>query len=177
MAKCLLAIDARDTNSTKELEALVQWIDANFDLLSISSIYELQSIDYAPAAARAINAVRERNLSVAISLETDLPATDLVDKLSAKQLTVNKELAHSSVHLYLLFYDNLVSMLPNLYLPHPEWLVRKDWMLASMDLWPNFEHPVLEESIAILGRNKKIRPGDYFFAQGKPLLKTNLPAT
>lgn len=175
--KCLLAVEVRDTNSTDELSKVCNWVDKEFDLLSLSSIYELRNDENKTKASDKIRLMQAKSLSVAISVETALKPHDLLDLITLKQADLNQSLPHGSIHLYLLFYDDQVSMLPNLHLPHPEWLVRKDWMLASMDVWPNYEHPVLEDPLSLTVRNKKIRPGDYFFAQGKMLLKTNMPGT
>ena len=121
--------------------------------------------------------MQSQSLTVAVSIETSLGAQSLLDKMTIKQAEINKATEHSSVHFYLVFYAEHVSMLKNLYLPHPSWIKRKDWVLASSDVWPNYEHPILEEKLAIIGRNRKIRPGDYFFAQGKVLLNAQMPAT
>lgn len=175
--RCLLAVEVRNTNTTDELSEVCGWIDREFDLLSLSSIYEIQDTKVNSKGSDKIRLMQAKSLSVAISMETDLKPHDLLDQFTLKQADFNQRLLHSSIHLYLLFYNDQVSMLPNLHLPHPKWLERKDWMLATNDVWPNFEHPVLEEPLSLAVRNKKIRAGDYFFAQGKMLLKTNMPGT
>ena len=172
MQKLMLAAEAKEISDTEVLKEITSWIDSEFELMSISSIYEVSEFDVSRRSTKSVKLAAAKSISVAFSVQSDLDAIEFLKRLETKQKTFNELLAHGSIHLYLLFFSDNVFMLPNINLPNPTWLERPDWILASAELWPKFEHPILEESLEIIARNRKIKVADYFFAQGKELLQS-----
>ncbi|MEC9283693.1 MAG: hypothetical protein VX642_13360 [Bdellovibrionota bacterium] len=172
MNKIILAAEAKEINDTEVLKEVTSWIDQEFELMSISSIYELSEFDVSRRSTKSVKLAAAKSISVAYSVQSELEPIGFLKRLQTKQKAINERLAHGGIYLYLLFFSDNVFMLPNINLPNPEWLERPDWILASAELWPKFEHPILEESLEIIARNRKIKVADYFFAQGKELLQS-----
>lgn len=172
LQKIMLAAEANEISDTEVLKEVTSWVDQDFELMSISSIYEVSEFNVSKRSTKSIKLAAAKSISVAYSVQSDLEPIEFLKRLETKQKSFNEQLAHGSIHLYLLFFSDNVFMLPSINLPNPKWLERPDWILASAELWPKYEHPILEESLEIIARNRKIKVADYFFAQGKELLQS-----
>ena len=176
--KAMLLLEARELIDLSRLAQLLESLESYFELLAISSIFQRSDFGAKQSRfSRKIKLVTAKSLSVAISIQTTESAEELIERISLIQAQRNQSLAHGSLHLFLLFYSHHVFMLPSVHLPYPGWLERPDWILASAEIWPKFVHPILNEPLDILARKRKIKVSDYFFAQGKELLKRDKPAT
>ncbi|MFK8138902.1 MAG: hypothetical protein AB8E15_11115 [Bdellovibrionales bacterium] len=173
MPKALVVCQVNDTQSLEPLMEAVKSIDSEFDLLSVSSVYQLP-LQEGSRKRTPGQGTYSHQLNVGISLEVVGEPKEVLEQIKEKEeelrLIWRTKFVHCSLSLYLVFLSNQNMMLPSIYIPHPDFVYKKDWMLIGAELWPEFVHPILNEKLSIVARDSKIRSSDYFFAQGKKLL-------
>lgn len=89
-----------------------------------------------------------------IEIRTEIAPIDLLDtvlSIERKQGRVRKEKwGARSIDIDILFYDRAIVELPRLVIPHPFISERRFVLTPMHELAPDFQHPVLERSIAEL---------------------------
>jgi 2-amino-4-hydroxy-6-hydroxymethyldihydropteridine diphosphokinase len=103
-------------------------------------------------------------LNAAASLETTLPAAELLEALHDIERRCGRERgvrwAARTLDLDLLTYGDAVSDDPNLLLPHPRMHQRRFVMVPVCDLCPSLTHPRLGVTMAALLARLPVEPGD-----------------
>ncbi len=103
-------------------------------------------------------------LNAVVSVETALPAAELLAALHAIERTCGRERvirwAARTLDLDLLTFGDTVSDDPALLLPHPRMHERRFVMVPVCDIVPDRRHPRLDLSMAELLARLPVEPGD-----------------
>lgn len=166
--KSLVVAEVYGSRDLQDLVKLTESMDKYFDLLAISSVYELGLEDI--EEKKYLNYVRGEGLCTMFSIESDYKLADLIDKIYHIKQSANEGMARRKINLELLYFGERTSFVPSSTIPHPEAHKNRQWLIAASELWPNYKHPVLLETLTSLARDQYLEGSDFFFAQGKSLL-------
>lgn len=70
---------------------------------------------------------------------------------------------------FLLTYDQVVTITPNLTLPHPQIISNSSWLYCCFEVWRNYRHPVLDLTLERLLTQVNVTNVE-FFSQGKSVV-------
>jgi 2-amino-4-hydroxy-6-hydroxymethyldihydropteridine diphosphokinase len=118
------------------------------DVVSTSSFYEtVYEGNQGPQAAY---------LNAAVRLETDLTVGQLFAALGAIEKRFGRlckgDSSPRSIDLDLIFFDRMMADFGDLILPHPRMHLRRFVLDPVFDIAPDWEHPVLKQSIRSLAQ-------------------------
>ena len=146
----LIGIGSNTGNRLNHLQSAIDAIHTQIGSINqISRVYQTPALGF--EGADFINGC--------LKVSTQLEASQVLDKL----LSIEQHLGrirhddgqyHSrTIDLDLLFYDSLISKSERLELPHPRLHERRFVLQPLADIAPNFEHPVLKDTISKLLEN------------------------
>jgi hypothetical protein len=69
----------------------------------------------------------------------------------------------------LLVYADQMSLSPQLVLPHPQLIENKVFLIGSVEVWANYNHPILEKPLNTLVKDIDLKGVD-FVSTGKSLI-------
>ena len=147
--KVILSMVSVGRDPKDNLKKAVRLLNEFAELISISSVY--RPID------------QKGSLGLVTLVETNKSPEDFTTVISELRSTLD-------VICYVLLFDGLVQLNPDLPIPHPELRNRAEWLVPASELWPDAIHPVLKKTLAELVSNLEERPWGEFVAQGKSLL-------
>jgi 2-amino-4-hydroxy-6-hydroxymethyldihydropteridine diphosphokinase len=150
VAKVLILLGGNQNNTIELFKQSISFIlnDAG-TIVNKSSIYKS-----APWGFEAENDF----LNQIIELDTQLPPLKLllylldVESVLGRVRLENGCYSSRGIDIDILFYDDLVLETNELTIPHPRLHLRKFTLMPLVELWPNFVHPVLLNSMAQLLR-------------------------
>jgi 7,8-dihydro-6-hydroxymethylpterin-pyrophosphokinase len=105
-----------------------------------------------------------------VKLATSLKAEEIIKKL----IEIEEEFETTikliePLRCYLMAYDQTVSISPSITLPHPLMMSDPGWMYCCFEVWKNYRHPILEQTLDKLLKNKGATNVE-FHSQGRALL-------
>jgi len=152
-------------------------IAAKFHIDKVSSVYKVSRKAESLGGLRDIKKEESLDgLSLVVKIAADTSAQSTLNRLSDIERKLQKEVLSKSVSLNLLDYDQQVVMLPTLSLPHPEFHLRPEEVVSAVELWPDYIHPVLNQTLLELSRKFVDQSWGEFFTQGSKLLESATPA-
>jgi len=93
-------------------------------------------------------------LNQVIEAETDLSPAELLDHLKRTEKSLGREKTFKNgpriIDLDIIFYDDEVVDSPPLIIPHPHMAERAFVLIPLADIAPQFQHPILKESVSEL---------------------------
>ena len=101
--------------------------------------------------------------------KTKYTAHSLVDELYDIEKHFRSESLHRSANLTLFCFGQETIMTPRLTLPFPDFHLRADELIPVSEIWGDYHHPVLGESLSSLGRIFLGEDWGEFVAQGLEL--------
>lgn len=139
---------------------------------AVSSLYKVWAIVQSPQTVHDIRRIEKyEGLAVVFILETTIEPNLLLSKIIEIEGVFRSERIQKKLSLNLVIYDDFSFMTPALTLPHPIMHQKPEILLLSAELWPDYIHPVLKQSLAKLTRNFQGQNWGQFHAQGKVLLE------
>lgn len=102
-------------------------------------------------------------IEVVVGFNTELPVDELLWHF--KHFTKD-----TKAKIVLLSYDDLVVLSPQLTLPHPH--LHTDYLVirCACEIWPHFEHPILQKSLSEMSSEGRPSVEAEFYLQGKSLV-------
>ncbi|NQY99110.1 MAG: 2-amino-4-hydroxy-6-hydroxymethyldihydropteridine diphosphokinase [Bdellovibrionales bacterium] len=153
------------------MRKVFQSIDEECEVISISSVYRIEGELRSPKHVHDLKRVSSFDgLSVVAKVETSMEPGQLLEWLQKVGLDLETMGEHRSLSLNLLSYDDITVMTSSLTLPHPEFHLKPESLFPAVEIWPEYLHPVLKESLnSLTKRFANLRWGE-FHSQGKTLL-------
>ncbi len=106
------------------------------------------------------------HLAVAMVVLTELDPSKMHAELAAIEAQHPR-----SLKLHLMAFDDVTLMTPGLTLPHPELHVTPQWLVPCVEVWGQYVHPVLGQSLGELSAAEDWGNWGQFFAQGESLVE------
>ena len=130
-------------------------------IVATSSIYKRQADDSRLELSS--------DLLVVLKVETELDPNEIFENFYRHKQEANE---NNQDQLILLAYEKMVRMAPGQNLPHP--LLHADdlTLRCAAEVWGDYEHPVLGQTLQQLVRSRQDLPVAEFFAQGKSLFSS-----
>lgn len=152
----------------KTLKSLV---DQGIELLAVSSVYKIQrDLNETKNIHNIRNQRSFEGLSVAVKVSTRRIPEELLNILMQLEKKLKNEVLHRSVSINLLIFGDYTLMTPRLTLPHPEFHCRPEDLIPAAEIWGDYKHPVLKQSLMSLARSLGQEEWGEFFAQSKSVL-------
>lgn len=164
--KLLIGVDAYGVRDILQLKPCVGAIGKDFEILALSSLYSDREQDKEKLGLRFMG----QNIRMAISCASDLGPKECLSLLKSFEKNLNETHKKEEYLFYLLAYDKLSSMLPSVCLPHPELHLADLWLSPAAELWPDYLHPILDQSLSDMARASLSNMQSQFIAQSKCLL-------
>ena len=146
----LIGIGSNTGNRLNHLQSAIDAIHTQIGSINqISRVYQTPALGF--EGADFINGC--------LKVSTQLEASQVLDKLLAIEQHLGRirhgdgQYHSRTIDLDLLFYDSLISKSERLELPHPRLHERRFVLQPLTDIAPNFEHPVLKDTISKLLEN------------------------
>lgn len=151
------------TGSENKLRSILNKIRERGEIISISSIYKRSPVGSKIESDTQVELV----IHVYTTMSVD-QCLHLIVSLT-EEVTLGFSIKSNS-KLTLLAYDALIMMSPRLTLPYPD--LHNDPIIArcASEVWPTYEHPILQKTLAEISRNALATIGVEFHAQGKSLI-------
>lgn len=150
-----------------QFRRLARALNENCGLQAISSVYSV-------AKYNEIWEDWDRGLSVGFRVQTAFSSDHLLEFLLEQEQRLQKEAPRNMFQTYFLCLGQNVALLKHLNLPHPEFHRRPELLLPVCELFPDYRHPVLHQTLGELSRAFDGKKWGEFFAQGKSLLEPDL---
>lgn len=130
------------------------------EIITVSSILRSGDLDVNDESGHYV---------VVLKLATNVSPEEMVKYLMAIELDFFRNLQINDLQLILLAYDDQMSLVPELTLPHPNLVQKSDYLVAASEVWPNFLHPILQSTLKTLVVNRSVTHLD-FVGHGRVLL-------
>lgn len=156
---------------TEHLKKVLTNLSTKFEIVGVSSVYKVDRRAESFAGLRDIKkAERLEALTMVLRAKTSLGAHETLAALVETERALQHELLKRTVSLNLMIYNSEIIMLPELAVPHPEMHLRPEEIVPAVELWPEYVHPVLNQTLAELSQQFSHERWGEFFTQGQPLL-------
>lgn len=109
-------------------------------------------------------------LRIAAKVLVDQSPENIVGRLKDIETDYDEKIKLiESARCFLLAYDQLVVITPQVNLPHPQLIDNNSWLYCCSEVWKNYRHPVLDLTIERL-LDQKLLSKVEFFSQGKVIV-------
>ncbi len=163
----VISLHTDSGQSLKMIQKALWALRKYMQLTTASSVYKVPSINERADLSHLSMVVKARTLQSPI---------DLNETLNRVEKQLQQEAVRKPVQLGILIYGYEVALLNGFGLPHPEMHLRPDLIVPALEVWPEYKHPVLKESLRVLAQKLSTKNWGEFFAQGNPLLDFSSPA-
>lgn len=170
--KSIFSIKCSVSSGTAVLKKVLQILKDDFEIKAASSIYKVFKKTESFSDVREI--VGEEffdGYAMAVLIESSASPESLLDKIQNKYVIVSKDLPQRGLSINLLVYEAQVSDRPGLTLPHPELHARPEELIPAAEVWPDYVHPILKESLSVLSRPYLSKPWGKFHLSAISLLE------
>ena len=160
------------------LRHLAREISKFIEILAISSIYRVKKQETGTMGIHDLRSFEvSSGLMAVIKGTTEKSPEDILLLFEQTELKMRSEMMHKSVALSLLTYDGATRMTPTLTLPHVNLHMQQATLVMASEVWGDYFHPVLRESLNSLAQQSSATGWGEFYSQGKTLLDFYPPAT
>lgn len=165
-----VALKTFSNEGLEPMRRVIQSLATQFKILRISSVYQIDRVAESLSGLRDVRKEeRLQGLAVVFKAATDLSAPEVLDALHGAERLNQKEFLKRTVSLNLLLYNNTITMLPGLAIPHPEMHLRPEEIVLINEIQSDIVHPVLGERLATLAERFVQQKWGDFFAQGSAI--------
>jgi 7,8-dihydro-6-hydroxymethylpterin-pyrophosphokinase len=92
----------------------------------------------------------EVNYNLVLKISTNESPEELINRLMSLEQYFLREYFSKNFQAVLLSYAELIHLVPHLVLPHPQLVQNKSFLIGSIELWPQYNHPILEKPLSML---------------------------
>lgn len=159
-------------NGAKNLELLKTTqvtIGASMPIVKLSSVYEVKSDFIESHQHTEAVTFMGQSLCYALQVGFEGESKEIHSILKEIERKINLSLDKEYIQIEFLSLDDEIIMLPSLTLPHPELHKKAELLVPASEIFPNYEHPVLEKTLLQLESGNKYKGRVHFYAQSKNL--------
>jgi 2-amino-4-hydroxy-6-hydroxymethyldihydropteridine diphosphokinase len=170
-ATILISLKTFSSKGTGSMRKTLSELSEAFNIEKVSSVYKVDRPAESLVGLRDIR--KEERLdgyAMVLRANTKLSPKAVLEKLLNIETQLQQEVLKRTVSLNLLIFENEIIMLPGLSVPHPEMHLRPEEIVPAVEVWGEFVHPVLKETLSDLSRRFVTQEWGEFFEQGTPLL-------
>ncbi|MBT4760235.1 MAG: hypothetical protein HOO06_00935 [Bdellovibrionaceae bacterium] len=166
----LITVVSYLTTDQTVLKTVLGYLKDYIDIEKISSVYQVMGKPLNISSVHDIRSTESyRGLCVCLKCSTTLEARELVNKISVI-LEKSPNRIRKEIKIYLLAFEAQTKMTQDLSLPFPEWHNRPELIVPAADIWHDYNHPVLNETIGHLAKKYQLDNWGEFFTQGDELV-------
>jgi 7,8-dihydro-6-hydroxymethylpterin-pyrophosphokinase len=169
ISQALVAIVHNGAKNIDLLKHTQQALEGSLTLQKLSSVYEVKSDFTETHQHTEAVTFMGQSLCYVMLVEFDGSSKQLHKILKEVERKTNLSLDKEYIQVELLSFDDEISMLPTLTLPHPELHQKAEFLVPSSEILPTYEHPVIEKTLVQIESTDKYRGKVHFYAQSKNL--------
>ncbi len=169
--KCLISVMVFSRDGEKILKEICKQFKSDFDLIKCSDVYLVKGKHSKSETLHDI--VTEDSyigLSMSFAARTVLEPELALKFLENIELLFKNPAQKRTVSLNLLAFDDNTKMTPRLVLPHPSLHLQPELLVPAADVWPEYYHPVLKQSLIGLLKGVQTVGWGEFYAPAKSVL-------
>jgi 7,8-dihydro-6-hydroxymethylpterin-pyrophosphokinase len=167
----LIGVKSFSNDGLNLLKSIVHGLQNWLTVTRISSVYRVHGIRRKPRHIHDLHRFTSlEGLAVCVKGSSTLPPDRILMDLHDMEGQFRSEIMHRSASLNLLVYGHKTLATPTLTLPHPELHEEPEQLIPAVEIWPDYEHPVLGSTLEQLVSRTQGHDLVEFFAQGKTLL-------
>ena len=167
----LIGVKAYSASGMDLLKKVFALLKTHVEVAQLSSIYKVRG---KISNSKGIHDLRSQEsfsgLSVVVKAFTSLEPPGLLSVFQKIEDDLRSEVLHRSVSVNLLIFEGLTLMTPGLTLPHPEFHLQPEVLVPAAEVWGDYHHPILKDSIFSLSKRYSDENWGEFYTQGKSLL-------
>lgn len=157
----LIGIDVGVLRGIEILKKSIQIISEFAEVTSISSVIRSsQQLDQKGA---------EDYFSVVLKVLVSQEPDELIKNLTQLEQYFLTEYFSKYFRSVLLVYSDQMNLVPHLVLPHPQLVQNKAFLIGSVEIWANYNHPILEKPLNALLNEVDLK-GVEFVSPGRSLI-------
>lgn len=163
-SSALVSLKTYTTRSMEVFSQALGELNVDCDIEKGSSVYKVQRRAESFQSFRNIMGEEVfEGYALVVKLKTDLGPRELLQLASHIESAAAKHSSRRAVSLNVLVYDSLIAQRPDMTLPHPELHLRPEELVPAAEIWSEYEHPVLKETLAQLAKpHLRGAWGEYF---------------
>jgi deoxyguanosine kinase len=154
----LISVKATMSQGVRPLKDSLKQIQGAFVILKSSSVYKVNEFEMG------------EGFVIVVKAQTELTPQESSRELARVERWLQSDVLKKAVSISLLSYDDETHVTPELSLPNPEMHMRPEEVVPAAEVWPDYRHPVLNETLAELAQRHAKNQWGEFFSQGQPLL-------
>lgn len=168
--QCLISAFCFSKDAANDLSSVAKSLKKDVKFQSFSSVYQVFGERESSKGIHDLKTVENFNgLCLTLRGQTELEPGELITRLSRLEKPVTLG-GVQTMFLYLLAFDNEVSMTPGLCLPYPGLHQSPQFLIPASEAWPNYEHPVLNKPLIGLAKEHSVNMWGEFHSQAQAIL-------
>lgn len=169
--RSLVALKVFSSEGSQLMKAIVKDLGEKCEVLISSSVYKIAGESENPRHIHELRGFEAYDGLAAVLVVTSTEGPrELLSFLKEIEVKYRSEMLRRSASIKLLVFDDFTCMTPDLTLPHPELHVQPEALILAAEVWGEYVHPVLGQSLYSLTRRFNDKQWGRFQAQGKTLL-------
>lgn len=169
--KILISLKAYSGHGAGVLKLPLTLLSKEIKILRLSSVYKV----YRPAESLGpLRDLRSEErldgISMIVLAESELAPEHIMGRLANIEKVLQANDIKKSISLDLLVYGVEVLVSPQITLPHPEMHLHPEEIVPAVEVWGDYQHPILGLSMQEIARNFVHSNWGEFIAQGEALL-------
>lgn len=167
----LVGLKAFSNDGIKICKQVIKTISNHFQVSKVSSVYKVQRQQKHPLHNHDLRRIIEfEGLSLAFQILTEKSSVEVCRLIGEIEKKHCSEVLHKSVQLTLIVYENETYMTKKLTLPNPTFHDQPEILFPAAEIWGEYRHPVLQQTLHTLTRKFANQRWGEFFEQGKTVL-------
>ena len=170
-SEVLVSIKSFSGKGTGVMRDTLRHLSKDIKIEKVSGIYRVDRPAESFVGIRDIRRdERLDGLAMVIKGTTTLSPAETLTTLEEIEIKMQKEVLKRTLSLNLLVYGQEIIILPSLSVPHPEMHLRPEEIIPAVEVWGEFNHPVLNKTLLELSRKYVDVSWGEYLTQGSSLL-------
>ncbi len=167
----LISLLVFGSDAIEIFKGLLRDCRSELEILDISSVYRLRAVQAEARSNHDLYGARwQEGLCLAIKAKTDMAHLELKKWLEELGRKGPSRPGGQGALIALLAFDQEAYLHPQLTLPHPELHQRAEFLIPAAEAWPQFNHPILKQSLFEISKSLSLGHWGEFHSPGKSLL-------
>lgn len=167
----LISMKTFASRGPDRLQEALQKLKHHMEVRQLSSVFKVsRKAESYMSLAREEGEETLEGFSAVVSGRFTGRTADLAFLLSQVEDEGSDQVSRRALSLNLLAVDSEILNIPQLTLPHPEFHLRPEELIPACELWPDYQHPILKESLRQIAQGLPDTPWGEFHCQGQSLL-------